>query len=133
MVRSLLFAAVVLIAGAAEAQSIHTPAPGTPERRAILDAIRPEVEADLGPPVEFVVEEMRVSGTWAFVHAEPQRPGGGRIDAPHDDFQDGNTTYAVLRRRDGRWRPLMVAVGPSDVPWVVFCDEAPRGLFGPVC
>lgn len=133
MIRSLSFAVAVLVAGAAQAQPIHTPAPGSAERRAILDAIRPGVEADLGPPVEFMVEEMRVSGTWAFVHAEPQRPGGGRIAAPRDDFRDGNTTYAVLRRHGGRWRPLMVAVGPTDVAWVVYCDEAPPGLFGPVC
>ena len=133
MFRSLIVNAALALAGVAQAQSMHTPAPGSAERRAILDAMRPAVEADLGAPVEFVVEEMRVSGTWAFVHAEPQRPGGGAIPAPHNDFQDGNTTYAVLRRQSGRWRPLMVAVGPSDVAWVVYCDEAPPGLFGPVC
>ena len=133
MFRSLTFVTALALAGAAQAQAIQTPAPGSAERRAILDAMRPQAEARLGPPVEFVVEEMRVSGTWAFVHAEPQRPGGGPIAAPRDDFRDGNTTYAVLRRQGGGWRPLMVVVGPTDVAWVEYCEEAPRGLFGPVC
>ncbi len=132
MVRCLSLIAALAIAGAAQAQSIHTPGPGSAERRALLDAMRPGVEANLGAPVEFVVEEMRVSGTWAFVHAEPQRPGGGQIAQP-DEFRDGNTTYAVLRREGGAWRPLMVAVGPTDVAWIEYCDEAPPGLFGPAC
>ena len=125
MFRSLIVIAALALAGVAQAQSMHTPAPGSAERRAILDAMRPAVEADLGAPVDFV--------SFAGKYVEPQRPGGGAIPAPHNDFQDGNTTYAVLRRQSGRWRPLMVAVGPSDVAWVVYCDEAPPGLFGPVC
>ena len=36
------------------------------------------VEAEVGKPVEFVVNEMRVLGEWAFVIATPQRPGGGK-------------------------------------------------------
>ena len=134
MIRALLSLVVLLLAAQpALAQSFHTPAPGTPERRALMNAIRPSVERELGAPVEFVVRTLRVGRGWAFAVVEPQRPGGGRIPAPEPDFSDGVTTYAVLRNTGSGWRPLMVAVGPTDVPWVVYCDEAPRGLLGPAC
>lgn len=134
MVRALIAALALLLAALpAAAQSFHTPPPGSAERRALLDAVRPLVHAELGAPVEFVVRTLRVGQGWAFAVLEPQRPGGHRILAPDPAFNDGVTTYAVLRNTGQGWRPLMVAVGPTDVPYVVYCDAAPRGLFGPVC
>ena len=43
------------------AQSYSEPARGTATRAALMDAIRPHVEWDLGQPIEFVVEELRVA------------------------------------------------------------------------
>ena len=95
-------------------------APGTPQRRAILDALRSAVEARLGPRVEFVVSEIRVRQGWALVVAEPQRRGGARIDGRQYfpgqwEEMDGLTTSAVLRFSEGRWILVDHAIGATDV------------------
>ncbi len=104
-------------------------APGTAQRRAILDALRPAVEAQIGPDVEFVVREIRVVRGWAFVMAEPQRRGGGAIDGHlyFSDFDDmgGLTVTALLRYQYRRWNLVEQAIGATDV-W--YCDRGPAGL-----
>lgn len=105
------------------------------ERRAILDAMRPAVERRLQGRVEFVVQRIDVRSGWALVIADPQRPGGGRIDGRRifgEDFEnmDGLTVNAILRLSQGRWRLVDHAIGPTDV-W--YCDPAigaPRALTG---
>ncbi len=111
------------------AQSLHSPAPGSSERRAILDAIRPLVVAQVGPPVEFVVNDIRVVGGYAFVAVEPQRPGGRVIDDSHidDEMRDGLHTEAILIFRNGRWLVDQYAVGSTDVWYDGMCHY-PRGL-----
>ncbi len=104
-------------------------APGSAQRRAILDAIRPAVEAQIGPDVEFVVRQIRVVRGWAFVMADPQRRGGRPIDGhryfPDFDNMGGLTVTAVLRYQRGRWRVVEQVTGATDV-W--FCDMGPPGL-----
>ena len=106
---------------AAPPPGVNATAPATPnsaQRRAILDALRPAIERRLGPNVEFVVREIRVSGGWAFVDAEPQRRGGGRIDGRRyfgEDFDnmDGLAVTALLRFQ-GRWTLVDQAIGATD-------------------
>ena len=62
------------------AQSYSEPARGTATRAALMDAIRPHVVWDLGQPIEFVVDELRVAGDVAYGSLSPQRPAGGAID-----------------------------------------------------
>ncbi len=122
------------------AQQVHTPARGTSERAAILDAVRPSLEAVLRPPVQFVVETMNVSQGWAFVTLNPQRPEGKQIDPLktglaedwEEGFYDGLTTYALLWSRNGRWNLITSVIGPTDVAWEdwSFRYGAPRGIFG---
>lgn len=105
------------------AQAVHEPARGTAERSEILNALRPMVEARVGPPVEFVVDWMRSGSGWAFVQVSPQRPGGGTINlfqttyANQADYMDGIVTYALLRFQYDRWNLIDFAVGPTDVFW----------------
>ena len=123
------------VAGAPEAAlaqhvSASAPAaPGSAQRRAILNALRPAVEAQIGPDVEFVVREIRVVRGWAFVMAEPQRRGGGAIDGhlyfPYFDEMGGLTVTALLRYQYRRWNLIEQAIGATDV-W--FCDRGPPGL-----
>ena len=134
-------ASLLLAAGGAaspgQAQRVDavSPAgPNSPQRRAILDALRPRIEAVLGGPVEFVVTRMQVQAGWALVIAEPQRPGGGRIDGrryfPHDfDNMDGLTVSAIMRFRGGRWMLADHAVGATDV-WYCAMRGPPRSLTG---
>jgi len=123
----LIAAAALLLAGAAFAQTYASPPPGSLERRAILDAMRPRVERQLGAPVEFVVREIRVGGGWAFVQADPQRPGGGAIENPIEEA-DGVHTEAILRKAGVRWVVQDLGVGSTDVWWLAWCDRVPAGL-----
>lgn len=127
-----------IIAGApapTSAQGVNavSVAPGSVQRRAILDAIRPAVEAQLGPDVEFVVHDLRILRGWAFVAATPQRRGGRPINGydyfPDFDDMGGLEVQAVLRLRGGRWTVVQQAIGATDV-W--YCDMGPRGLT-PAC
>lgn len=108
---------------AVSAQSVHEPARGTGERSGILNAVRPMLEARVGPPVEFVVNWMRSGSGWAFVQLSPQRPGGGAIDlyrttyANQAEYMDGIITFALLRYQYDRWNLIDFAVGPTDVFW----------------
>ena len=55
---------------------MHTPVPGTMERRAVLDGLRYWVRSRLGVNVRFVVHHLKISGGWAWVVTDPQSPDG---------------------------------------------------------
>ncbi len=112
------------------ASSFTVPPPGSPSRKAILDALRPAVEKQLGPSIEFKVTLIRVQGEWAFVIADPQRKSGKPIDGwrifgEHFGNMDGLRVEAVLRRQRGRWAVVDHGMGATDV-W--YCDVGPRSL-----
>jgi hypothetical protein len=119
-----------VIAFQAALLALAAAAPAPAERKAVLDALRPAVEARLGPNVEFVVAHLRIEDGWAFVIADPQRKGGKPIDGwaifgEHFDNMDGLRTEAVLRRTKGRWRVVDWGIGATDV-W--YCDVGPKKL-----
>ncbi len=122
VIAAMLLSIGPLSVGTASAQQIYTPERGSQERKLILDAIRPLLEARVGAPVEFVVNRMRVYQDWAWLVVDPQRPGGGEIATSGPDFKmwedlDGLTTYALLRQAYGRWNLIDYAIGPTDVFW----------------
>jgi hypothetical protein len=102
------------------AGQIHEPAKGSAERAAILDAIRPAIEAQMRSPVEFNVETMRTDGNWAFVIALPQHPGGKPIDmettafAGQEDEMDGLAVLGLARFVKGHWVHIDDIIGPMD-------------------
>lgn len=104
----------------ATAADAHTPQPGTPERKAIMDAVRPSIEDRLGPNIEFVVKRLEVGQGWALLYANPQRKGGGRIDPRRYfsvsdlDSMDGLTVTAVLQYRNKRWNLIDKSIGATD-------------------
>lgn len=113
----------------AYAQAVHSPAVGSQERAAILDALRPSIEAELGSNIEFVVEQISVKNGVALVHAHPQRRGGRQIDARrfyqrYDDM-GGIGVTGILRLSRGRWNLIERSIGATDVWW---CHLVPRGL-----
>lgn len=120
---------------------VYSPAKGHPERKAILDTVRPVAEAELGKPVEFVVGEFNISGSWAFVALNAQRPGGGKINAYQTPFAERNGeeavsmfdcchVEAVLRKEQGVWRVLESGVGTTDIWYTNWCSKVPQGLIG---
>jgi hypothetical protein len=100
-----------------------------------MDALRPAIERKLAGPVEFVVRRAAVQDGWALVIADPQRPGGGRINPkrhfPNEviEFMDGLTVNAILRFSGGGWTLVDHAIGPTDV-WYCGVEGPPRALTG---
>lgn len=112
---------------------------GDPQRRVLLDTIRPAVEQRVGQPVQFMVDVLRTQGDWAFFAGSVQQPNGRPIDFSRTSYAeqleegmfDGPGTYALLRRVGGRWRLVDFVVGPTDVYYLGWPDQfgVPMSLF----
>jgi len=70
------------------------PPPGSPERRAILDALRGLVPEKDGKKALFVVRHLRLSGDWAWVETDPQSADG------RDHYEP---VECLLRNQAGSW------------------------------
>jgi hypothetical protein len=129
---------MTVLSGPTLALTFREPAKGSAERVAIMDTLRPAVEAEMRGPVEFVVTTIRVTPNWAFVQVEPQRPGGGVIDpeqtgfAGETDMMDGLTVYGLMGFQAGRWNLIDHMVGPTDVGYAVWQQRygVPPALLG---
>ena len=110
---------------------VRTPPPGGPERRQLLDVIRPHVQREMAAAVVFHEVQLRVAGDWAFIYAEPRSSSGERFDAFRARCECDDVIYALLRRRSGRWTIVKLVVGATDVSWVTWSEDygAPRGIF----
>ena len=141
-IRTVLLTAVLASSPAFGANEAHdqgganeAPIVGSQQRRAILDALRPAVAREMRGPVEFVVERLDVRSGWALVWAQPQRPGGGRIDpqvvlTPEQlEFSEGIRVDALLRFEDEQWKVEDYRVGATDV-WYACYAGAPPVLTG---
>jgi hypothetical protein len=116
----------------------HTPPPGSALRASVLDGLRPTVQAEIGGPIQLVVNELRVLQDWAYVAARPQRPGGAPIQWNATKFREAwasdtmSDLVLALLRADGRgWRVVEYAIGPTDVIWEEWMQthRLPRPLF----
>jgi len=94
-------------------QEVCTPAPGSAERRAILDAMRMKVKALHQLDVIFMVKTMKVSNGWAWVHTIPRSKDGSSM---YEDF------YALLHKENGRWKIAEIPCTEPDNPE---CLESP--------
>ena len=120
----ILILALVILAGPARADYVE-PARGTELRRTLMDALRPHIEWLLGPPVEFVVWDLRVSGDVAFFSGMAQRPGGGAIelaDTPgarreeiDPDVGEGATVQALYTLSGKTWVAVHWGIAATDV------------------
>lgn len=132
--RWLSTAVLALWAVSAAAQGWHEPARGTAERRALMDAMRPQAELIFDAPVEFVVSRLRVAGDVAFASVVAQRPGGAAIYIqatpgwqsgyfmPDADWTAGQ---ALLRRTGSGWAVAAMYYGATDVWWAepIYCAQ----------
>ena len=132
---------MLLIAGMAVSaigQSAYTPGKGSAERKAIMDALRVPVERELKQKVVFVVDHIKVQGSWAFVNGSPQSPSGGQPDYRKTEYWDAvesdafdNNYFALLRKTRGKWQVSTYAIGCTDVCYWGWWDEykAPKAIF----
>src|SRR3954451_23758841 len=138
MIRTLGIALMLgLAAGGARAQRVHTPAAGSPERRLLMDALRLRMQREIDRPMIFEVQQLRVLGSWAFAEVIPRKPDGSPMDYRGTPFEqarrDGvmdDASVALLRRTNGAWRVVRLAIGPTDVAWWGWEKEtgAPRAV-----
>lgn len=117
------------------AQEWRPPARGTETRAALMDALRPHVEWELGAPLEFVISELRVAGDLGFAMVTAQRPGGVAIDMlATPGYQrgtiepaemDGTSVQALYRKSGTTWVAVHHAIGATDVwfSWDPLCQE----------
>lgn len=132
------FAVVSILAAGAFAQSAYTPEKGSPERKAVLDALRVPIEKELKQKIIFTVDHMGVQGTWSFVSGTPQGANGGRPNydgTPYTEALESgafdNNYFALLRKTGGKWKVVTYAIGCTDV---CFADwwkthKAPKAIF----
>ena len=135
----LLAAALAASAAPAAAKNCpYTPAPGSAERKEIMDSLREPVVQALKQPVVFVVARLSVCGNWAFIEAEPQQPGGRPVDWTVGTYADavaddmcGGYVHALLVKKGGTWRVREHVICATDVPYVTWAQEfgAPAALF----
>jgi hypothetical protein len=137
--KSLISLSIVLIlAGAAFAQKVYTPEKGSPERTAILNALRVPVEKELKQKVSFNVEDFNVQGAWAFLSGAPRNTDGGPPvykGTPYEDAEDSgafdNNFFALLKKTGGKWKVVTYAIGCTDVCYATWWKDhkAPKAIF----
>lgn len=123
MLKTISLIAILFISTAtANAQAAYVPEKGSPERKAILDALRVPVERDLKQKVVFVADNFRVQGNFAFVGGTPQTATGGDPDYSRTKYAEqvdtgafDNNFFAVLKKTAGKWRVTHYAIGCTDV------------------
>lgn len=116
----------------------YTPEKDSPERAAILDALREPVGKELKQEVIFTVDKLKVQGDWAFVAGQPKNKDGGEpnwkiteyqkfIDS--GDFEKG--LYALLKNTGGKWAVVKYMMNCHDVCYLGWDKEykAPKAIF----
>ena len=129
---------IVVAATAAMSQATYTPEKGSPERKAILDALRIPVERALKQKIVFVADHFKVQGTWAFVSGTPQNAEGGEPDYTRtpdaDQVESGafdHNFFALMRKTAGKWKVTNYALGCTDVCYLDWWRKyrAPKAIF----
>lgn len=119
-----LLVATMSLPGAAMAW--FEPERGSELRRELMNAVRPQAEGELGAPVQFVVDSLRVEGKVAFATLQPQRPGGIQIRWEETDLAargeeaieyDGLTIHVLYAMSETAWEVFAWSVGATDVWW----------------
>lgn len=131
--KALTLALVLGFAGPALAW--EEPARGTQLRADLMDALRPIAEFNLGAPIEFVVQDLRVEDNQGFASVYAQRPGGVEIDISQTpivlrgmldpEISDGTTMQALFTRSGSQWVPVVHETGATDVWYAspAFCPN----------
>lgn len=119
------------------AQEVYTPQKGSAERKAIIDAVRPTIESELGQKVIFQVVELRVQKNWAFLYAIPRTPSDGKINYEKSRFwRDAGVfeenVFALLKKNASeKWTLVAYAVSCTDVCYEDWAKKfkAPKAIF----
>lgn len=129
---------LLAIASSAVSQAVYTPARGSAERKAILEALRAPVEKELKQKIIFVTHNFNVRGIWAYVGGVPQTPEGRPptlrntvyCEADEAGMFDNNFS-GLLRKTGGKWKVVTYALGCTDVCYADWWRrfKAPKAIF----
>ena len=131
-VRSVSFAAVLLACAggwptASTADSVHFPPRGSPERNAIMHAMR--MAGDL-PDSELVIDYLKVRGDWAWMRVHPKS---------QEDAQKYKSESALVHREGAGWKIVDQTCAGADCGDAkelarieAAFPQAPKGIFEPV-
>lgn len=153
MILGLLAGTLALTATAGSAAPADQTKVSPAERKAIMDAMRPAAEHDLGLSVEFVVYRFSVADGWAFVRANAQRKGGGKIqwlDTPRFRWLRGKSkdeidnslsvvpdccsVQSILHKgKDGRWAVVEQHDDATDAWFTTYCTKPAGAAIGKDC
>lgn len=92
------------------ASKAYTPTAGSPERKAIMDAVRADQK------VVFKVHYLKVHGDWAWVDATP-------LDDKGKPVAEGGPS--LMHKENGTWKVLDLSVVPPDPEQPLEAEEAP--------
>ena len=107
LVLGVIMLALCLCTDLQASDSNLTPLPGSPLRKAVLDALRQEVKRIHGLDVVFVVKHLKVKNGWAWAHTLPQSPDGT------NRYED---VSALLQLQDGAWTVVEIPCGEAENP-----------------
>jgi hypothetical protein len=119
-------------------EQAYTPKVGSPERKAILGALRSAVRSELKKPVVFRVDHLKVQGGWAFMRGMPRQPSGKPMNYQGTPYYEAITQgmfddwiCALLQKQGGEWRLVTYAIGATDVPYVGWAQQyhVPQAIF----
>jgi hypothetical protein len=103
----------------------YTPKTGTPERKAIIDALRAPVEARLKQKVVFQVDHLKVQAGWVFLRGIPRQPTREPIDYRGTPYQGAKESgafddwiCALLKNEAGKWWVVVFVIGATDVVYI---------------
>jgi hypothetical protein len=103
---------------------LYTPARGTGERAALMDAARVPIVPAIGQRVIFVVDVLNSDGHWAYLQATPVNPDGTRLNWSRTNFARdwaadvmSDVVMVLMRNQSGQWHAVDWVVGPTDVAW----------------
>ena len=122
LIRLVLLASLALLAPCA-AVAVE-PMKGTPERAAVVDAVRARTEKDLGSPLMFQIQHINIDAGWAYVEGTPSRGDGKPFPWATTRFAKAfaegvmsDEVMALMRLSGANWQLVEYALGPSDVAW----------------
>ncbi len=120
------------------AQKVTTPARDSAERKALMNALRPKAESQIGIKVIFEVTHLKVKGDWAMMTAIPRQTNGKAIDYTKtklnpemDAFEDWICALFKKDPKTKKWVVKTYVLGGTDVSWYGWWDDfkAPRDIF----
>lgn len=130
---------ITICAVSSFAQSMRTPAKGSAERTAILNALRVPVEKELKQKIVFSLQQFNVSGNWAFLSGEPQGTNNAKPNYKNTEYKNAidagmfdNNFFALLKKTGGKWKVVTHAIGCTDVCYLDWWKDykAPKAIFG---